>query len=180
MRQETIPKGVTFSQLMMTAPLLATTGYLCLLAPMAANPAFVDPVQFAYLARSAIRLLSLNIAFIGGIHFGLGAATYETAITDEELKRIKYQMVYSFIPAAMAFSSSSFLLFAAPLTIQHVIFGFTSLMLTQLVTLQVDLKCVEKEMAPRWFLKFRTVNFSLYMILTAALFAVFYSRLEQV
>ncbi len=35
-------------------------------------------------------------------------------------------------------------------------------------------------MAPRWFLKFRTVNFSLYMILTAALFAVFYSRLEQV
>lgn len=54
---------------------------------------------------------------MGGIHFGLGAATYETAITDEELKRIKYQMVYSFIPAAMAFSSSSFLLFAAPLTI---------------------------------------------------------------
>jgi hypothetical protein len=89
-------------------------------------------------------------------------------------------MVYSFIPAAMAFSSSSFLLFAAPLTIQHVVFGFTSLMLTQLITLQVDLKCVEKEMAPRWFLKFRTVNFSLYMILTAALFAVFYSRLEQV
>ena len=35
-------------------------------------------------------------------------------------------------------------------------------------------------MAPRWFLKFRTVNFSLYMILTAALFAVFYSKLEQV
>jgi hypothetical protein len=48
------------------------------------------------------------------------------------------------------------------------------------VTLQVDLKCVEKEMAPRWFLKFRTVNFSLYMIITAALFAVFYSKLEQV
>ena len=35
-------------------------------------------------------------------------------------------------------------------------------------------------MAPRWFLKFRTVNFSLYMIMTAALFAVFYSKLEQV
>lgn len=87
-------------------------------------------------------------------------------------------MIYSFIPAAMAFSSSSFLLFAAPLTIQHVIFGFTSLMLTQLITLQVDLKCVEKEMAPRWFLKFRTVNFCLYMILTTALFAVYYSRLE--
>jgi len=44
MRQETIPKGVTFSQIMLTVPLLATTGYLCLLAPMAANTAFVDPV----------------------------------------------------------------------------------------------------------------------------------------
>lgn len=49
-----------------------------------------------------------------------------------------------------------------------------------MVTLQVDLKCVEKEMAPRWFLKFRTVTFSLYMIMTAALLAVYYSRLEQV
>jgi len=35
-------------------------------------------------------------------------------------------------------------------------------------------------MAPRWFLKFRTVTFSLYMIMTAALLAVYYSRLEQV
>lgn len=74
----------------MSAPLFAVTGYLCLLAPMATNPAFVDPVSFAFLARSSIRLLSLNIAFIGGIHFGLGAATYETAINDDELKRIKY------------------------------------------------------------------------------------------
>lgn len=52
-------------------------------------------------------------------------------------------------------------------------------MLTQLVTLQVDMKCVEKEMAPRWFLKNRSFQFSLYMILTTLLFAVYYSRLDQ-
>lgn len=78
----------------------------------------------------------------------------------------------------MAFSSSTFLLFAAPLTIQHVIFGFTSLMLTQLVTLQVDMKCVEKELAPRWFVKNRSMQFSLYMIMTALLFGIYYSKLE--
>jgi len=90
MREEITPKGVTFSNLMMATPLIGVTSYLCILAPMAANPAFVDPIQFSYLARSAIRLLGLNIAFMGGIHYGFAAAAYETATTDEEIKRIKY------------------------------------------------------------------------------------------
>lgn len=119
----------------MSAPLVFFTGYLCMLAPMAANPAFVDPVNFAYVARSSIRLLALNIAFIGGVHFGLGAATYETVTEEEDLKRIKYQMVYSVVPAAMSMASTSFLLYASPLTAPHVVMGFTSLMLTQLVTM---------------------------------------------
>jgi len=57
---------------------------------MAGNVAFVDPVTYAMLARSALRLLSLNISFYGGIHYGLASATYETAITREELNRVKY------------------------------------------------------------------------------------------
>ena len=44
MREEQVPMGVAFSILLMAAPLLGVTGYLCMLAPMAANPAFVDPV----------------------------------------------------------------------------------------------------------------------------------------
>jgi hypothetical protein len=76
---------VAFSQLMMAVPLLCCTSYLCLLAPMAANPAFVDPVQFAYIARSSVRLLALNISFHGGIHYGLGAALYETTNDPKEL-----------------------------------------------------------------------------------------------
>jgi len=85
-------------------------------------------------------------------------------------------MVYAFVPAAMAFSSTSFLLFASPLTVKHIVFSFTSLMLTQLITMQVDIKCVEKELAPKWFLKFRTIMFSLYMMLTVSLFSIYYYR----
>ena len=46
--------------------------------------------------------------------------------------------------------------------------------------MQVDIKCVENELAPRWFLKFRTVNFTLYMIITTLLFSVYYTRQQQV
>ena len=48
------------------------------------TPAFCNPDTFAYFARTAIRLLSLNIAFMGGIHYGFAAATWETAISEEE------------------------------------------------------------------------------------------------
>jgi hypothetical protein len=70
------------SQFMLSAPLFAITGYLCLLAPMATNPAFVDPAMFAFLARSSLRLLALNISFMGGIHYGLASAFYDTAYSD--------------------------------------------------------------------------------------------------
>ena len=74
----------------MSAPFMTLALYLGLLTPMAGNVAFVDPATYAMLARSALRLLSLNIAFFGGIHYGLASATYETAITEEELNKIKY------------------------------------------------------------------------------------------
>ena len=90
MKESKIPKGVTFSTVFMSAPLMTMTLYLALSAPLAGNPAFVDPLMYAYVARSALRLLSLNIGFLGGIHYGLASATYETAITEEELSRIKY------------------------------------------------------------------------------------------
>ena len=99
-------------------------------------------------------------------------------MTDQELKHIKYQMIYSFVPAALSFSFTSSLLFASPITLPAVIFSFTGLMITQLLTLQVDLKCVEKELAPHWFLRFRSVGFACYMTLTAILFLIFYSRLD--
>lgn len=65
MKSAEIPKGVKFSFLMMSFPLLCTTGYLGLLAPLvSATGSAVDPVNFAYLARTCMRLLALNISFI--------------------------------------------------------------------------------------------------------------------
>ena len=81
MKEEDIPKGVKLSNVMMSAPLFSLTMYLAMIAPMAGNAAIVDPAQFAYLSRTAVRLLSLNISFLGGVHYGLAASTYETAIT---------------------------------------------------------------------------------------------------
>lgn len=89
-------------------------------------------------------------------------------------------MVFSFVPAAMSFSCTSFMLFSAPLTLPTVVMSFTGLMLTQLLTLQVDLKCVEKELAPKWFVRFRSVGFACYMILTSILFTIFYTKLDYV
>jgi hypothetical protein len=110
----------------------------------------------------------------------LASATYETAVSDEELRHIQYQMIYSFVPAAMSFSLTSFMLFSTPLTLPTVIFTFTGLMLTQLITLQVDLRCVERELAPKWFLKFRSLSFAGYMVLTSILFFIYYSKLPYV
>lgn len=70
MKATEIPKGVRFSFLMMSTPLLLTTGYLAMMAPMvSAGTGVVDPAQFAYLARTCMRILALNISFM--VYIGL-------------------------------------------------------------------------------------------------------------
>ena len=66
MNETNIPKGVKFSFFMMSFPLLCTTTYLGMLSPMvsAAVGAPIEPAAFAYLARTCVRLLALNISFI--------------------------------------------------------------------------------------------------------------------
>ena len=80
------PKGVWLSTMMMSAPLFSMTTYLALMTPMAANAALVDPAHFAFVARSCLRMLSLNLAFLGGVHYGLGSAVYDTARSEKEKK----------------------------------------------------------------------------------------------
>ena len=74
----------------MSFPLFLIMAYVTVSAPFAANPELVNPDNFKYMARAALRLLSLNIAFIGGIHYGLGAAMYEIAMNEKDLKFNKY------------------------------------------------------------------------------------------
>ena len=42
------------------------------------------------------------------------------------------------------------------------------------------MRCVEKELAPKWFLRFRSVNFAIYMVITSILFTIYYSKLDYV
>ena len=69
MKTNETPKGVKFSFFLLSCPLLLTTGYLAALSPMVwAGNTIVDPVRFAYLARSCVRILALNISFIVFFH----------------------------------------------------------------------------------------------------------------
>lgn len=66
MKETKVPKGVKFSFFMMTFPLICTTSYLTMLVPLA-SMGQVDPNQFAFVARTCVRLLALNISFIVSI-----------------------------------------------------------------------------------------------------------------
>ena len=85
MNETKTPRGVTFSYLIMTFPLFIGTTALLLSMPQQEIV-----FNFGNLARTMLRVLSLQIAFQGGIHYGLAAACYETTVDDEESKRVKY------------------------------------------------------------------------------------------
>jgi hypothetical protein len=61
------------------------------------------------------------------MHFGFGAANYEAT---DDLTLVKRQMIFSFIPAVTAMGASSYLVFAQPLAVPHLIGAFSTLMLT--------------------------------------------------
>lgn len=81
------------------------------------------------------------------------------------------------MPAIAAFGSSSFLLFSSPLTMQTVVYSFSTLLVTQVLTARYDSYCVKNEMAPLWFKKYRSTVFGLYITLTTVLFLIYYNNL---
>jgi hypothetical protein len=85
MNETKVPKGVKFSVFVMCLPLFMSTSYLSILIPLietAEVGSEINPENFAFTARSCLRLLNLNLAFTGGVHYGLGAAVYETAASE--------------------------------------------------------------------------------------------------
>ena len=69
-----IPSSVTFATLCMGLPLAASTAGLLL------NLQGVETTA-AFFARTSIRLLQLNVSFMGGLHYGFAASNYEVAIS---------------------------------------------------------------------------------------------------
>jgi len=92
MDEKKVPRGVKFSFFVMSAPLLLASGYLSIMIPLIEAAKFgsaVSPENFAYVARTVMRLLNLNIAFLGGVNYGLGSAVYETSLNSEDTRRAK-------------------------------------------------------------------------------------------
>lgn len=89
-------------------------------------------------------------------------------------------MVFSFVPAVLAGASTSFMLFSNPLSLKVVIYGFTSLLLTQLVTVRFDALCVDRELAPVWYKNYRQRVFGLYMFVTMMIFGVYYLHHDRI
>lgn len=87
MKATQVPKGVWFSTFVMSFPLFAASGYLAAIAPIAANSMLVDPSTLGYTARTCVRLLSLNLTFLGGIHYGLASAQWDTARDSKEERK---------------------------------------------------------------------------------------------
>ena len=103
-----VPTAALVLQGTLLAPLIGLTGYLCV-AP-------VDPIAFATLSRSCVKMLGINIGFAGGVHLGLAATQYEAAATDSELLKVNIMIAYSYMPSAVAYFAGNALLFANPLT----------------------------------------------------------------
>ena len=180
MKQETIPKGVWLSTVMMSAPLFTFTTYLAFMSPMAGNVAMVDPSNYAYVARSCLRLLGLNLTFFGGVHYGFGSAQFDVARSEEEKKAINYQLMYAFVPGIVSFGATNLMLFASPLTTSEIFTGFTALMFLQVFGMKFDSSCVKKELAPVWFTKYRKRCFYAYMALTVSLYTIYYFNYELI
>lgn len=105
---------------MLTAPLIGMSGLL-LVAPM-------DPVSFASLCRSCLKVLAINISFAGGVHLGFAATQYETAATDDDHTRVNLMFVYSYVPTFVAYKAGNSLLFAQPLFEPACMVAFGSLL----------------------------------------------------
>lgn len=178
MKATKTPKGVWLSTAMMSAPLFTFTAYLSFMTPMAATTGMVDPANYAYIARTCLRMLGLNLTFFGGVHYGLGSAQYDVARTEEEKKEISWQIGYAFVPGILCFGATNLLLFAAPLTLKEITIGFSTLFIMQVMGLRFDKYCVKKSMAPEWFAGYRNKCFAAYFAITLALYAAYYKNMN--
>lgn len=106
---------------------------------------FTSPFIFAVTARTCLRILSLNIAFNGAIHYGIGGALYEISSLGHLQRQHGKQVMYSFIPGMLAYGITSSMLLCSPLTIEPLCIGFASLSFLQVYTFLVDKRYVSKE-----------------------------------
>lgn len=141
---------------------------------------FTSPVLFAITARTWLRILCLNIAFNGAIHYGIGAALHEIATLDYLRASSTRQILYSFVPGIAAFGTTYWMLLSSPLTVSTLWAGFAALSLIQTVSMLNDQKYVRREFLPVWYGRIRKYTFAYLLVLTSVLFAVMFSNIDMV
>lgn len=173
MDNKNIPKGVKFSSMLLVAPITLMVGSLVMTQ-------FTSPVEFSITARTCLRLLNLNIAFNGGVHYGIGGALYEIASLEHLRKAAKRQVIYSFIPGISSYIITYWMLLADPLSITVLTTGFASLGIIQTASYIHDRRFVKAEALPKWYTKMRTITFTYLLVVTATLFAAMFTKLDLV
>lgn len=139
---------------------------------------FTTAAAFAYTAKTCLRLLSLNIAFKGAVHYGIGGALYEIS-TLPYLKRIhSYQVMYSFLPGVLSFGIVQNLLSRPEVTQELLMGSFGALSILQIASFIIDKRYIGKEQMPQWYFSFRVPTFLASMVLTILIFAAIFSRFE--
>jgi len=139
---------------------------------------FTSPITFAYTARTWLRLLSLNIAFGGAIHYGIGGVLYEISTLDY-LKRIHArQVIYSIIPGIWAFGISEYLLLSSEITTEMLLVCFGGMSILQISAFLMDKMYVSKEQLPQWYLKMKIPVFVYTFILSVLIFGVMLSKID--
>ena len=139
---------------------------------------FTSTSAFIITAQTWLRVLGLNIAFNGAIHYGIGAALYEISTLNSMKRENMRQILYSFVPGVSSFAVISWILLSDPLTMTTVVSGFALLSLIQTLSARADYKYISRKLLPKWYKRTRTLSYLYLMMVTGILFTVWFSQLE--
>lgn len=79
-------------------------------------------------------------------------------------------MLYSFLPGLSSTVTTSYLLFASPLSHAAILGCFSMLIAQQVVMLTIDKSYIKAGQAPQWYGKFRNATFLFQILVTGFLF----------
>ena len=171
--QNKTPPGIKSSFIILYGP-------ITVMALKLAFSQFTSPVDFWLTARACLRILSLNLAFMGGIHYGIGGALYEISTLRYLQKEAGRQVMYSFIPGIAAFGIVTWMLNVNPLTVGTLISGFALLNLINILSMFVDIHYIRSEKLPFWYISTRRLSCVYLIVISMIIFAAMFTKLDYV
>lgn len=161
------------SLLLLYGPLTAMTLSLTLTQ-------FASPIAFMLTAKTWLRILCLNTAFNGGIHYGIGAALFEISSLKSLQDLYSRQVIYSLIPGVIAFGITEYMILTSPLTLQAWAVSFLAMSTLQVFMMLKDRNYVKNSQAPKWYPLIRIPIFIYLIVMTVMIYGAIISKLELV